>query len=32
VREGTIEVQGDHRDAVARLLAKEGLRGKLAGG
>jgi len=32
VRDGTIELQGDHRDAVLALLAKEGLRGKLAGG
>ena len=32
VREGTIELQGDHRDAVLALLAKEGFRGKLAGG
>ena len=32
VREGTIELQGDHRDAVLAFLAKEGFRGKLAGG
>lgn len=32
VRDGTIELQGDHRDAVLAFLAKEGLRGKLAGG
>ena len=32
VRDATIELQGDHRDAVLALLAKEGLRGKLAGG
>jgi translation initiation factor 1 len=32
VRDGTIELQGDHRDALLALLAKEGLRGKLAGG
>ena len=32
VRDGTIELQGDHRDAALALLAKEGLRGKLAGG
>ena len=32
VRDGTIELQGDHRDAVLAFLAKEGLGGKLAGG
>ncbi len=32
VRDGTIELQGDHRDALLALLAREGLRGKLAGG
>ena len=32
VRDGTIELQGDHRDAVLAFLAKEGFRGKLAGG
>ena len=32
VRDGTIELQGDHRDAVLAFLAKDGLRGKLAGG
>ena len=32
LRDGTIELQGDHRDTVLVLLAKEGLRGKLAGG
>ena len=32
VREGTIELQGDHREQLAALLAREGLRSKLAGG
>ena len=32
VREGGLELQGDHRDAVISLLAKEGIKGKLAGG
>ena len=32
VREGGLELQGDHRDAVSALLAKEGFRSKLAGG
>ena len=32
VREGTIELQGDHREQAAALLAREGLRSKLAGG
>jgi len=32
VRDGVLELQGDHRDAVSALLAKEGIRSKLAGG
>jgi translation initiation factor 1 len=32
VKGGVLELQGDHRDAVATLLAKEGLRTKFAGG
>jgi len=32
VRDGTIELQGDHREPLAALLAKEGIRSKLAGG
>jgi len=32
VREGGFELQGDHRDALLRLLAEEGIKGKLAGG
>ena len=32
VRDGGLELQGDHRDAVTSLLAKEGIRSKLAGG
>ena len=32
VRDGTIELQGDHRDPSAALLAREGIRSKLAGG
>ena len=32
VRDGTIELQGDHREQLAALLAREGLRSKLAGG
>ena len=32
VRDGTIELQGDHREPLAALLAREGIRSKLAGG
>lgn len=32
VRDGTIELQGDHREQLAALLAREGFRSKLAGG
>ncbi|MDQ6685858.1 MAG: translation initiation factor Sui1 [Pseudomonadota bacterium] len=32
VRDGVIELQGDHCDAVLALLAKEGFKGKRAGG
>ena len=32
VRDGDLELQGDHRDAVGTLLAKEGIRSKRAGG
>ena len=32
VRDGALELQGDHRDALLLLLAKEGIKGKLAGG
>ena len=32
VRDGSVELQGDHRDALIPLLAKEGIQGKLAGG
>jgi translation initiation factor 1 len=32
VRDGVVELQGDHRDALTALLAKEGFRSKLAGG
>ncbi|MEO5883499.1 MAG: translation initiation factor Sui1 [Caldimonas sp.] len=32
VRDGTLELQGDHRDALLALLAREGIRAKLAGG
>jgi translation initiation factor 1 len=32
VRDGTIELQGDHRGPLATLLAKEGIRSKPAGG
>ena len=31
VKEGALEFQGDHRDALASLLAKEGFRSKRAG-
>lgn len=32
VKDGALEFQGDHRDAIAELLAKEGYKSKLAGG
>ncbi len=32
VRDGVLELQGDHRDAVTALLAKEGIKSRLAGG
>ena len=32
VKDGTLEFQGDHRDALVVLLAREGFRTKLAGG
>ncbi len=32
VKDGVIELQGDHRDAVVALLAKEGIKSKRAGG
>ena len=32
IKDGVLEFQGDHRDAIAALLAKEGYRSKLAGG
>ncbi|MCE9657517.1 MAG: translation initiation factor [Burkholderiales bacterium] len=32
VREGGLELQGDHRERVVALLAAEGIRSKLAGG
>lgn len=32
VKEGVLEFQGDHRDELAALLAKEGFRSKHAGG
>ncbi len=32
VKEGRIEIQGDHRDAVARILSKAGFRPVFAGG
>jgi translation initiation factor 1 len=32
VKNGALEFQGDHRDALVSLLAKEGFRTKLAGG
>ena len=32
VKDGALEFQGDHRDAIAALLAKEGYKSKLAGG
>jgi len=32
VRDGVLELQGDHREQVGSLLAGEGIRSKLAGG
>ena len=32
VKDGVIELQGDHRDPLVSLLAKEGFKSKLAGG
>lgn len=32
LKDGVLEFQGDHRDRLVALLAKEGLRSKLAGG
>jgi len=32
VRSGVLEFQGDHRDSLVALLAREGFRSKLAGG
>jgi translation initiation factor 1 len=32
VRDGALEFQGDHRDALSSLLAEEGIKSKLAGG
>lgn len=32
VRDGVLEFQGDHRDALRLLLEREGFRSKLAGG
>ena len=32
VRDGALEFQGDHREQLSSLLAKEGIRCKLAGG
>ena len=32
VKDGALEFQGDHRDAIAALLAREGYKSKLAGG
>ena len=32
VKEGVIELQGDQREQLAALLAREGIRSKLAGG
>ena len=32
VKDGVIEIQGDHRERVAQALAKLGHRAKLAGG
>ncbi len=32
VKDGIVEIQGDHRQAVVRLLEKKGLSAKIAGG
>ena len=32
VRDGALELQGDHREQLTSLLGKEGIRSKLAGG
>jgi len=32
VRDGVLELQGDHREQLSLLLAREGIRSKLAGG
>ena len=32
VRDGVLELQGDHREQLTSLLAEEGIRSKLAGG
>lgn len=32
IKNGTIEIQGDHRDKLLMLLEKEGIKAKLAGG
>jgi translation initiation factor 1 len=32
VRDGALELQGDHHEQLSSLLAKEGIRSKLAGG
>ena len=32
VRDGVLELQGDHREQLSSLLAREGIRSKLAGG
>lgn len=32
VKDGVLELQGDHRDQLVSLLAKEGFRSKFAGG
>ena len=32
IKEGTIEIQGDHRDTIVTLLAERGFRAKRAGG
>ena len=32
VKDGALEFQGDHRDLLVSLLAKEGFKSKLAGG
>jgi len=32
VKEGCLEIQGDHRDKLLQLLEKEGIKARLAGG